>query len=178
MGLKVNTRTVPKKQPKLSPKGTPTVSQNHQNGLQKPSQKGAPKKRRQIVIFSTPECGQSEINMCKIDDFNVLVLTPSWVSFWKCFGSPNGGLNLQKATSKKQQQQQQQQMIPKMDPDCSPRVSQSGAKIVKNEVLEAPCFEGGSQVASRALQDRFWTGFGNIFVSCSNICLMICGCIP
>ena len=55
-----------------------------------------------------------------------------------------------------------------MSPNLSQRGSQIGAKIIKNEVLEAPCFKGGSQVASRALQDRFWKGFWMIFVSFSN----------
>ena len=48
-GLKINAKIVLKKLPKLSPK----VSQNHQNGFQKPSQNGVPKKHRKIVIFST-----------------------------------------------------------------------------------------------------------------------------
>ena len=50
-----------------------------------------------------------------------------------------------------------------------PKGSQNGAKIVKNEVLEAPCFKGGSQVASRAppgsILERFWDHSGTIFVS-------------
>ena len=43
---------------------------------------------------------------------------------------------------------------------------------MKNEVLEAPCFKDGSQVASRpppgSILDRFWIHFGTIFVSFSN----------
>ena len=58
---------------------------------------------------------------------------------------------------------------------------QNGAKIVKNEVLEAPCFKGGSQVASRAppgsILERFWDHFGTIFDNCSNIFLVIVACI-
>ena len=102
-GLKIDTKMVPKKCPKWYPKGTPKVSQNHQNGLQKPSQNGVPKKHQKKIIFSTPECRQSVVNNNKIDDFHVLILTPSWVSFWRCFGSPNGGQSLQKGTSKKHQ---------------------------------------------------------------------------
>ena len=64
-------------------------------------------------------------------------------------------------------------MMPKMSPNWSQRGSQNGAKIVKNEVLEAPCFKGGSQVASRAppgsILERFWDHVGIIFVSCSNV---------
>ena len=102
------------------------------------------------MIFSTPECGQSVINRCKIDEFQLLVLTPSWVSFWMCFGSTNGGQGHQKATSKEHQQ---------------------------NEVLEAPCFKGGSQEASKAPPGSIWERFldhlGTIFVSFSDIFLVI-----
>ena len=103
-------------------------------------------------------------------------MAPFWVSFWRCFGSPNGGQSHQKTISK-----QIKQMIPKMSPNWSQRGSQNGAKIIKNEVLEAPCFKGGSQVASRAppgsILERFWDHVGTIFVSFSNIFLMIVACI-
>ena len=140
------------------------MSQNHQNGLQKTSQKRVPKKHQKMMIFSTPGCGQSVVNSNKIDDFHVLILTPSWVSFWRCFGSPNGGQSLQKGTSKKHQK-----MVPKMTPNWSQRGSQNGAKIVKNEVLEASCFKGGSQEASRApsgsILERFCDNPGITFSS-------------
>ena len=71
--------------------------------------------------------------------------------------------------------------MPKMTPNCSQRGSQNGAKIVTKGVLEAPCFKGGSQVASRAppgsILERFWDHLGTIFVSFSNIFLMMCACI-
>ena len=122
-------------------------------------------------IFSTPECGQSVVNRSKIDEFQVLIFVPFWVSFWRCFGSPNGGQGHQRATSKKHKKQ----MMPKMSPNWSQRGSQNGAKIVKNEVLEASCFKGGSQVASRpppgSISERFWDHFEIIFVSFSNILL-------
>ena len=51
---------------------------------------------------------------------------------------------------KKPLQQIIKKMMPKMTPNWSQRGSQNGAKIVKNEVLEAPCFKGGSREASRA----------------------------
>ena len=99
-------------------------------------------------------------------------MAPFWVSFWRSYGSSNGGQGHQKAISKKHQK-----IMPKMTPNWSQRGSQNGAKIVKNEVLEAPCFKGGSQVASRAppgsILERFWDHFGTIFVSFSNICLII-----
>ena len=152
------------------------MSQNHQNGFQKSSQNGVQKKHQKMRIFSTLKCGSSVVNTNKIKEFQVLILTPFWVSFWMSFGSPNGGQGHQKATSKKHQK-----MMPKMTPNWSQRGSQIGAKIIKNEVLEGPCFKGGSQVASRpppgSILERFWDHFGTIFVSFSNICLMNSACI-
>ena len=82
---------------------------------------------------------------------------------------------------KKPLQKNIKKMMPKMSPNWSQRGSQIGAKIIKNEVLEAPCFKGGSQVASRAppgsILERCWDHFGTMFVSFSNICLMIFTCI-
>ena len=128
--------------------------------------------KRKMTIFSTPECGQSVVNSRKICDFRVLVLVPFWVSFWRSCGSPNGGQGHQKAISKKHQKH-----MPNMSPNWSQRGSQIGAKIVKSEVLEAPCFKGGSQVASRpppgSILERFWDPFGTMFVSFSDICLVI-----
>ena len=127
------------------------------------------------MIFSTLECGSCIANNNKIHDFHILILTPFWVSCWRCFGSPNGGQGHQKAISKKIKK-----MMPKMSPNWSRRGSQNGAKIVKNEVLEAPCFKGGSRVASRAppgsILERFWDHFGTMFVSFSKICLVILAC--
>ena len=72
-------------------------------------------------------------------------------------------------------------MMPKMTPNWSQRGFQKEAKIVKNEVLEAPCFKGGSQVASRAppglILEGFWDHFGTMLVSFSNVHLEICACI-
>ena len=78
-------------------------------------------------IFSTPECGQSAVVIgAKIYQFPPLVLTPFWVSFWRCFGNPNGGQGRQKATSKKHQ---------KNDAQNEPNVVSKGvpkwAKIIK-----------------------------------------------
>ena len=138
-------------------------------------EKNDPKNIKKIMIFRTPECGSSVVNHSKTDDFQVLILAPFGVSFWRCFGSPNGGQGRQKATSKKKR------MMPKTSPNWSQRVSQNGAKIVKHEVLEAPCFKGGSRVASRAppgsILEWFWDYFGTIFVSVSVICLVIVACI-
>ena len=74
---------------------------------------------------------------------------------------------------KKPSQKNIKKMMPKMTPNWSQRGSQNGAKIIKNEVLEAPCFKGGSQVASRpppgSILERFWDHFGTIFVSFSDM---------
>merc|ERR1711966_358984 len=99
-----------------------------------------------MMIFSTPECGQSVVNSSKIYDFQVLLLIPLLISFLRSVGSPNGGQSHQKAISTNIKN-----MMPKMSPKWSQRGSQNGANIVKNEVLEAACLKGGSQEVSRAL---------------------------
>ena len=135
-----------------------------QNGLQKgptsepKSPKWVPKKHRKITIFSTPECGQSIVNSGNIDDLHVLILTPFWVSFWRCFGSPNCGQGHQKSHLKKHKK-----MMPKMTPNWSQRGSQNGAKIIKNDVLEAPCFKGGSP---SGLQSPSRIDYGKVLGSC------------
>ena len=93
--------------------------------------------------------------------------------FWEPKWRPKPSKSHLKKTSKK--------MMPKMSPNWFQRGSQNGAKIIKNEVLEAPCFKGGSQVASRSpsgsILERFWDHFGTIFVMFFNIFLMIFVCI-
>ena len=78
---------------------------------------------------------------------------------------------------KKPSQKNIKKMMPKMTPNWSQRGSQNGAKIIKNEVLEAPCFKDGSQVASRdppgSILERFWDHFGQF----SNIFFVIFACI-
>ena len=68
-----------------------------------------------------------------------------------------------------------------MSPKWCQRGSPNGAKIIKKEVLEASCFKGGSQMASRAppgsILERFWNHFGTILVSFSNIVLVMFACI-
>ena len=104
--------------------------------------------------------------------------------FWPSFGSHFGGVlgaQMEAKTIKKPSQKNIKKMMPKITPNWSQRGSQNGAKIVKNEVLEAPCFKGGSQVASRpppgSILERFWDAFEIMFVSFSNIFLMIFACI-
>ena len=145
-------------------------------GFKSVPKRGLQKKHRKMTIFSTPECGQSAVNNNKIDDFHVLILTPSWVSFWRCFGPPNGDQGHQKTISKNIKN-----MMPKMIPNWSQRGSQNGVKIVKNEVLEASCFKDGSQVASRdppgSILERFWDHFGNILVNFLTDVFVIFACI-
>ena len=118
------------------------------------------------MIFRTPECGQSVINTCKIDEFHVWVLAPFWILFWRCFGSPNGGQGHQKATSKKHKKwfPKWTQTGPKGDPKMEPK--SSNMKSWKHLV---------SRVAPKwppePLQDRFWRGFGTIWGPFSPICL-------
>ena len=82
---------------------------------------------------------------------------------------------------KKPVQENIKQVMPKMSPNWSQRGSQNGAKIVKNEVLEASYFKGGSQEASRpppgSILERFWDHFGTIFVSFSDVVLMFFVCM-
>ena len=89
---------------------------------------------------------------------------------------------------KKPSQKNINKMMPNMSPKWFQMGSPNGAKIVKNDVLEAPCFKGGSQMASRAppililtsfwlpnglqssIQGRFGKGFRTIFAPCLIIC--------
>ena len=52
--LKINVKMLPNKCSTWSPKGTPKVSQHHQNGFQKASQNGVPTKKQKMMIFSNP----------------------------------------------------------------------------------------------------------------------------
>ena len=103
-------------------------------------------------------------------------MAPPWVSFWRRFGSPKGGQEHQKATSKKHQKRNAQ-----IESKSVPKGSQNVGKIIKNVVLEALCFKGGSQVASRAASGSILESLGEhagtIFASVSDICLVICACM-
>ena len=155
-GLKINAKMVPNKWRKLSPKGIPKVSHNHQNGFQKPSQNGVPKNHRKMKIFSTLKCGACIVNTSKIYEIKVLVLAPFWVSFWRCFGSPNGGQGHQKAASKKHQQNDAQHE-PKLVPKGVPKCSQNHQKWGLGSIL----FQGW---LPRGLQSPSSIDFGKILV--------------
>ena len=77
------------------------------------------------------------------------------------------GAQMEAKAFKKALQKNIKKMMPKMTPKWFQRGSQNGAKIVKNEVLEASCFKGGYQVASRppsgSILERFWKPFWDHF---------------
>ena len=86
--------------------------------------------------------------------------------FWPPFGFYFGGVwgaQMEAKAIKKPLQKNIKKMMPKM----SPKWSQNGAKITKNEVLEAPCFKDSSQEASRpppgSILERFWDHFRQFF---------------
>ena len=152
------------------------MSQNHKNGLPKPSQNRVPKKHRKNDDFQHPHTPLDRALAAARARFSLF----DKMCLWHPFGSHFGGVlgaQMEAKAIKKPSQKNIKKMMPKMSPNWSQRGSQNGAKIVKNEVLEAPCFKGGSQVASRAppgsILERFWDHFGTIFVSFSDICLVI-----
>ena len=77
------------------------------------------------------------------------------------------GAQMEAEAFKKALQKNIKKMIPKMTPNWSQRGSPNGSNIIKNEVLEAPCFKDGSQVASRpppgSILERFWNHFCQFF---------------
>ena len=94
-------------------------------------------------------------------------LAPFWVSFWRCFGSPNGGQGHQKAISKKQQQKwcpKWSQTGPKGGPEMEPKSSKmmSWKHLVSRVAPKWP---------PEPLQDRFWKGFGTTLGAFSSVVL-------
>ena len=84
------------------PKGSPKGFKIDRKEVQKRCLEKGTKKAPKMMIFMTLECGQSVVNSCKINDFRCSVLGPFWVSFWMCFGSPNGGQKLENVVPKSQ----------------------------------------------------------------------------
>ena len=156
------------------------MSQNHNNELQKRSQKRVPKKHRKNDDFQHPHTPLDRALAAARARFSLFDKMCLWHPFGSHFGGVLGGQMEAKAI-KKPSQKNIKKTMPKMTQKWSQRGSQNGAKIVKNEVLEAPCFKDGSQEASRpppgSILERFWDHFGTIFVSFSNIFLMIFACI-
>ena len=144
------------------------MSQNHQNGLQKPSQKRVPKKHRKKCDFQHPHTPLDRALAAARARFSLF----DKMCLWHPFGSHFGGVlgaQMEAKAIKKPFQKNIKNMMPKMSPNWSQRGSQNGAKIIKNEVLEASCSNGGSKVASRAppgsILERFWDHVGTMFVS-------------
>ena len=102
----------------------------------------------------------------KIDDFQVLILTPFWVSFWRCFGSPNGGQGHQKATSKKHQKNDAQNE-PKLVPKGVPKWNQNRQKWGLGSTLFQGWLPSGLQTPSRIdfgeVLGPFWDHFRQFF---------------
>ena len=110
-----------------------------------------------------PKC----VRVSKIDDFRVLVLGPFWVSFWRCFWSPNGG-------------QKHEQVVPKslsktgikndrfLGPFWGPKWSQKGANKGSQK---RSWFKQGSwgppRVDLALIVDDFWTYVGVFLVTFS-----------
>ena len=93
---------------------------------------------------------------------------------WHPFGPHFGGVlgaQMKAKAIKKPSQKNTKKMIPKMTPNWSQRGSQNGAKIVKNDVLEASCFKGGSQEASRPPPGSILERFGTILGPFSSVFL-------
>ena len=81
------------------------------------------------------------------------------------------GAQMEAKAIKKPSQKNIKKMMPKMTPNLSQRGSQNGAKIIKNEVLEASCFKGGSQEASRPPPGSILERFGTILGPFSSVFL-------
>ena len=82
------------------PKGSPKWSKIDEKEVQKRYLKKGTKKGANTMFFMTLECGSSAVNSCKVNYFQCSVLGPFWVSFWRCFGRPNGGQEHQKEVLK------------------------------------------------------------------------------
>ena len=141
-----------------------------QNGLQKGPQKWATisnmgSKRHPKMGF------QKNIKKCWFSGpsnvAHVLQITAKSMKFkfwcWPPFGSHFGGVlgaQMEAKASKKVFQKNIKKRCPTWAKTGPQMGSQSGAKIVKNDVLGSPLHKGGSQVASRpppsSILDRFW----------------------
>ena len=116
-----------------------------------------------LVILNVFLCNMLLKNACKIlkiYDFQLLVLTPSCVSFWRCFGSPNGGQGHQTATSKKHEKWCP--IWPQTGPKGGPKMEPKSSKMKSWKHLVsrvAPKWPPGS------ILERFWDHVGSMFVN-------------
>ena len=153
------------------PKGSQEGPQKGPKSLKEKSRNGISKrvpKKSQNDDFQHPHIPLDRALAAARARFSLFDKMCLWHPFGSHFGGVLGGQMEAKAI-KKPSQKNIKKTMPKMTQKWSQRGSQNGAKIVKNEVLEAPCFKDGSQEASRPLQDRFWRGFGTILGPCSSI---------
>ena len=126
--------------------------------------KGLQHRTSKMTIFSTLECGSCIVNNSKINEIQVLVLAPFWVSFWRCFGSSNGG-------------QGHQKNIAKNTNTWCPKWAQTGPKGGSKMEPKSSKMRSWKHLVSRVapkwppdpLQDRFWRGCGTIFVCFSDM---------
>ena len=142
------------------------MRQNHQNGVQKPSQKKVPKKHRKNINFQHPHNSVDRALAAARARFPLFDEMYLWHPFGSRFGSVLGG-HMEAKAIKRPLQKNVKKMMPKMSPTWSQRGYQIGTKIVKKDVLEVSCFKGGAQVASGpppgSTLERFWQRFRNIF---------------
>ena len=106
------------------------------------------------MILRTLECGSCIANNSKIDEIQVLVLAPFWVSFWRCFGSPNGGQEHQKEVLKSLSKSWRQNYHFLIDFGV-PLGSKMEPKIDQTSII----FQVGDPEGPRG---RFWKDFGPI----------------
>ena len=130
---------MPKGGPRASPKGSKI---DEKEVSKRYLQKGR-KKTSKMMISRTPGCGSSVVNNGKINVVVVFVLGPFWVSFWRCFGSPNGG-------------QKHEKVVPKSH-------SKTGLKNVRNLSILGSHLEVGSPGVPEALQGSILEGLFMIF---------------
>ena len=72
------------------PKGSKRVPKMVQNRSKRGSETVLEKGYQKSFNNDEFRC-QSVVNNSKINDFDALVLDTFWDSFWRCFGSPDGG---------------------------------------------------------------------------------------
>ena len=71
-----------------------------------------------MMIFGTPKCGSSVVNTIKIDDFQVLILTPFGSHFGGVLGAQMEAKAIKKPFKKKSKNdvQNEPNMVPKSGP--------------------------------------------------------------
>ena len=111
-----------------------------------------------MTIFITLECASSLVNSKNIKEFQLWVLTPSWVSFGGVLGT-----QMEAKAIKKPSQKHINEMMPKWantGPKGGPKMEPKSSNVTSWKHL-------ASRVVPKwppePLQDRFWIGFGTIW---------------